>query len=316
MLGYLPRVEIRGGAGSGKTWLAVEKARRLAAEGKRVALMCYSRGLAEFLKRRVGDAAPKRAAGLRRHVPLPRHRLGRRAGFGRRQPRTGRSSCRRRWCRWPQALPEAERFDAIVIDEAQDFAESWWSAVLAALRDPENGCLYVFADEGQRVFARQGRPTVDLVPIPLNENLRNTKQIAGTFSSLAPAQMQIRGRHGVPVRFVQCASEDAVDAADDDADALLDERLAARGRRAADDRTAGIRCRPSGRPAGQDAYWASFWDERRPVLRARPRASRGSSGRPSSWPSTASATRRAPGRCSTSACPGPATCSSSAATWS
>ena len=50
-------------------------------------------------------------------------------------------------------LPETERFDAIVIDEAQDFAESWWPAVVAALRSPDDGCLYVFADEGQRVFA-------------------------------------------------------------------------------------------------------------------------------------------------------------------
>src|SRR5262245_7355287 len=42
----LNRVEIRGGAGSGKTWLALEQARRLTKDGKRVALMCYSRGLA------------------------------------------------------------------------------------------------------------------------------------------------------------------------------------------------------------------------------------------------------------------------------
>jgi hypothetical protein len=58
-LQLLNRVEIRGGAGSGKTWLAVEKARRLAQDGKRVALMCYSRGLAEFLTRRV-DTLPRR----------------------------------------------------------------------------------------------------------------------------------------------------------------------------------------------------------------------------------------------------------------
>ena len=136
MLEYQPRVEIRGGAGSGKTWLAVEKARRLAAEGKRVALMCYSRGLAEFLTRRVEHAADAAAARLRRHVPQPRHRLGRPAGLGRRQRvlggvPPGADGVARR------ALPEAERFDAIVIDEAQDFAESWWAAVLAALRDPE-----------------------------------------------------------------------------------------------------------------------------------------------------------------------------------
>ena len=92
-----PRVEIRGGAGSGKTWLAVEKARRLAAEGQRVALMCYSRGLAEFLKRRV-EKLPKRQRpayvgtfhnlGIGWGVP---------AGVGRRQPVLGGVPARPRW---------------------------------------------------------------------------------------------------------------------------------------------------------------------------------------------------------------------------
>ncbi len=47
------RVQVLGGAGTGKTWLAVEQARRLAADGLRVALLCYSRGLATWLRRRV-----------------------------------------------------------------------------------------------------------------------------------------------------------------------------------------------------------------------------------------------------------------------
>jgi UvrD-like helicase C-terminal domain/AAA domain len=201
-LQLLDRVEIRGGAGSSKTWLAVEKARRLAASGQRVALMCYSRGLAEFLRRRVATLR-------RRERPAyvgTFHNLGIDWGVP-----AGSDDDSAYWEEFLPAemvslagqRPESERFDAIVIDEAQDFAQSWWAAVLAALKDRESGCLYVFADEGQRVFARQGRPTVDLVPIPLTENLRNTKQIAGTFSSLAPAQMRIRGQSGVPVRFIQ-----------------------------------------------------------------------------------------------------------------
>ena len=51
----LPRVEIRGGAGSGKTFMAVEQARRLADRGQRVALICYSHGLASYLRRITGD---------------------------------------------------------------------------------------------------------------------------------------------------------------------------------------------------------------------------------------------------------------------
>jgi hypothetical protein len=40
----LNRVEVRGGAGSGKTFLAMEPARRLAQSGQRVALVWYSHG--------------------------------------------------------------------------------------------------------------------------------------------------------------------------------------------------------------------------------------------------------------------------------
>ncbi len=216
------RVEVRGGAGSGKTWLALEKARRLARSGERVAVMCYSRGLAEFLRRRVATWRPKE----RPAYVGTFHGLGIDWGV---PPGTDDDSGY--WeHRLPEqmvslagALPEEERFDAVVIDEAQDFAESWWPAVVAALRSPEDGCLYVFADEGQRVFARQGRPTVALAPINLTENLRNTKQIAGTFGSLTTSQMKNRGGNGVPVRFVQCATDEAQDAADDAIEGLLDD---------------------------------------------------------------------------------------------
>jgi hypothetical protein len=94
-LALLNRVEIRGGAGSGKTWLAVEKARRLAKEGKRVALMCYSRGLAEYLTRRVATLR-------RRERPAyvgTFHNLGIgwgvEPGSGRRQPVLGGVPARR-----------------------------------------------------------------------------------------------------------------------------------------------------------------------------------------------------------------------------
>ena len=45
-----PRCIVKGGAGTGKTLLAAEEARRAANEGKRVLLCSFSRNLAEFLK--------------------------------------------------------------------------------------------------------------------------------------------------------------------------------------------------------------------------------------------------------------------------
>lgn len=257
MLGSHSRVEIRGGAGSGKTWLAVEKARRLAGSGKQVALMCYSRGLAEFLSRRVATLPQ----GQRPAYVGTFHSLG--TGWG--VPAGAEDDSRY----WEQDLPEkmvslaadqplAQRFDAIVIDEAQDFAETWWPAVLAALRDPEVGELYVFADENQRVFARQGQPPVPLVAVDLTENLRNTKQIAQTFSSLAPAVMKTRGGAGVPVRFVQCAPTAAMDEADDAIELLMKEGWPAEA--------LALLTTNSRHPyqveqqaEGQDEYWQSFW---------------------------------------------------------
>jgi hypothetical protein len=259
MLEANPRVEIRGGAGSGKTWLALEKARRLTAAGQRVAVMCYSRGLAEFLKRRVATWPKNQQPAYVGTF----HYLGIRWGV-----EEGSDDNSRYWEEYLPGemvslageLPEAERFDAIVIDEAQDFAESWWPAVVAALRSPDDGCLYVFADEGQRVFARQGRPPVALVPFNLNENLRNTKQIAGTFGSLTTAQMKNRGGNGVPVRFLQCATAEALDAADDAAVDLLDEgwpteavALLTTYKRHPE--------QAARQKAGPEAYWASFWED-------------------------------------------------------
>ncbi len=256
-LRLLHRVEVRGGAGSGKTWLAVEQARRLAAEGKRVALLCYSRGLAAYLRRRVDGFRPR---GRPAYVGTFHH-LGTRWGappgpdddpdyFERRLPQA--------MAELAAARPESDRLDAVVVDEAQDFADSWWVPLLAALRDEESGGVYVFADEGQRVFARQGRPPLSLVPVVLDENLRNTKQIAQVFGGLAPAQMRYRGGEGVPVRFVPCSTPDALGKADDEAVRLLDEGWAAEHVALL---TTGHRhpeqtARQSG---GQEAYWETFW---------------------------------------------------------
>ncbi len=91
--------------------------------------------------------------------------------------------------------PTGKRFDAFVVDEAQDFADSWWTPLLAlrcVTRRPA-GC-YVYSDENQRIFARFGRPPVPLVPLVLDHNLRNTKQIYEAFGPLAPTRMTRAGR--------------------------------------------------------------------------------------------------------------------------
>ncbi|HSE70690.1 MAG TPA: NERD domain-containing protein [Nocardioidaceae bacterium] len=255
----LNRVEVRGGAGSGKTWLAVEQARRLSREGKRVALTCYSRGLAAWLQRRV-ETFPRKE---RPAYVGTFHNLGMEWGAP-----EGSDDDSRFWeVELPELMvglgeqqPPGKRFDAVVIDEAQDFADLWWPAVMAALRDEDTGGLYVFSDEGQRVFSRFGGPPAGLVPLVLDHNLRNTRQIAGSFSTLAPIRMRLGTVEGPEVRFVECTPDRALGCADDSVDDLLDAgwrpqdvALLVTGSRHPE--------QSARQEQGQREYWESFWDE-------------------------------------------------------
>jgi nuclease-like protein/UvrD-like helicase family protein len=254
----LNRVEIRGGAGSGKTWLAVEQARRLTREGRRVALTCYSRGLAAWLQRRVATFPRKE----RPAYVGTFHNLG--VAWG---APTGREDDSQFWeVELPElmvglgaAQPLGKLFDAVIIDEAQDFADLWWPAATAALKDEDAGGLYVFSDEGQRVFSRFGGPPPGLVPLVLDVNLRNTRQIASSFSTLAPIRMRLGDVDGPDVRFVECPCDVALDVADDQVDVLLEE-----GWREEDLAllTTGSRHpeQVARQQKGPDAYWDTFWD--------------------------------------------------------
>ncbi len=250
---------MRGGAGSGKTWLAVEQARRLTRDGKRVALTCYSRGLAAWLERRVASLPRKE----RPAYVGTFHNLG--VDWG---APTGSEDDSNFWeVELPTRMvdlgaqqPPGQLFDALVIDEAQDFADLWWPAALAALKDEEHGGLYVFTDEGQRVFSRYGGPPSGLVPLVLDKNLRNTRQIAETFSTLAPIRMRLGTAVGPEVRFLECSADRALDVAEDHVDALLDAgwrpedlALLTTGTRSAEQKLR--------QEAGPQAYWDTFWDE-------------------------------------------------------
>ncbi|QGG41835.1 nuclease-related domain-containing DEAD/DEAH box helicase [Aeromicrobium yanjiei] len=257
-IAHVDQVEIRGGAGSGKTWLAVEQARRLARDGQRVALMSYSRGLSVWMGRRLSTFG---------HKDQPAyvgtfHGLG--AEWGATEGDDNDSDF------WENRLPQemlglvrelewGELFDAIVIDEAQDFADSWWPVVLEALKYEDSG-LYVFTDEGQRIFHRFGDSPAGLVPLILDRNLRNTKQISQTFSPMAPNRLRVSQHEGEEVRFVECSHEDALDRADDMVDQLIDE-----GWQPSDIAvlTTGPRHpeQKSRQEAGWQSYWDSFWDK-------------------------------------------------------
>jgi hypothetical protein len=261
----LNRVEVRGGAGSGKTVLALTQARQLSRghgghKAQRVALICYSLGLAAYLNRVV-------ATWDRKHRPAfvgTFHALGRMWGA----PDGSRDDSSFWEIELPSIMKEqslglvdGQKFDSFIVDEGQDFADSWWAPIMAGLKDQETGGLFVYSDENQRIFQRFGGPPVPLVPLILDHNLRNTKQIGEAFNPLAPMRMQLMGGDGPEVQFVASTAADAVDIADEQVDRLLEAgwkshevMLLTTGRRHPVQIERGSESDPA-------AYWRSFWDK-------------------------------------------------------
>jgi hypothetical protein len=60
------------------------------------------------------------------------------------------------------------------------------------------------------------------MPLVLDHNLRNTKQIHSSFGPLAPTPMTSRGGDGAEVHFIPAATDAAVEVADEAVGVLLD----------------------------------------------------------------------------------------------
>ncbi len=103
----------------------------------------------------------------------------------------------------------ARRFDAIVVDEGQDFLESWWAPLQLCLADPDGGILYVFHDDNQQVYRRVARSRRACLRVVLRDNLRNTRRIhAATAKFYRGEPLRAKGPEGREVEYV-CAETPA-----------------------------------------------------------------------------------------------------------
>ncbi len=202
------RVLIGGCAGSGKTVLALEKARRLAGEGRSVLLTCFNKLLGAHLR---AAAAPGVTA---THFHGLCAELAAEAGV----PCEPEGTANQRF--FDETLPHAlidaarrldRRFDAIILDEAQDFKEAHWQALAELLRDPEQGVVYVFYDANQDLFtpddhglASAFRLLVDDEPYDLSGNCRTTLAIHRVAMAFQPGPLpDCRGPEGPPVTIAE-----------------------------------------------------------------------------------------------------------------
>ena len=195
-LGAHKRAAIEGAAGTGKTVLALEKARRMAATDAQVLLLCFNRPLAADLRR---QSEGLEIEGLRVETF---HEFCRRTAQRANlpfQPRTGRERATRFWAREaPLRLLEAlerspdERYDAVVVDEGQDFLPDWWPCLDEALKDGREGTLYAFYDSNQDIYDGGPPAALEVIETRLVHNCRNTTRIAEYAASLIGIQALVR----------------------------------------------------------------------------------------------------------------------------
>lgn len=183
MLQMFRRAAIIGGAGTGKTMLAIEKARQLAASGFKVLLLCYNSNLAKWLKEITSDVEGVTVITFHGLVRLASE------NWAKMPPRVNKDDY---FYKAEDVLFDALEvirsdpkkieqflFDAVIVDEAQDFKSHYWIPVPDLMKDPVNGVLYVFFDDNQRIYSQLSNIPIskEQAPLVLSDNCRNTKPI-------------------------------------------------------------------------------------------------------------------------------------------
>lgn len=196
------RVCVMGGAGTGKTLLAIEQAKRLAARGQRVLLTCFNGPLGAHIRSQIGGDTDIEV----QHF----HNLCRvwasRAGLDHDQ-RAGEDEQDYWDLRLPGLLTEAaealeDRYDAVLIDEAQDFREEWLIALELLLADERNGLMHLFADVNQAIYRQAFGVPEGFARFNLTKNLRNTANIHGLLARHFGETTKAKAPAGIDVQLI------------------------------------------------------------------------------------------------------------------
>lgn len=202
-----PRMRIEGVAGSGKSHMVVWDALRLSRIGKNVAIACYNDLLATELKHDVDKVISKDRIGVEKKyaqdggVSYGRVDVLAYSEWCEKYVRAAKVKVAKSGDRslyfdkeLPQAFVKAQKilakdkktrekffYDAVIIDEGQDFASEWVDSFLGLLHNEEHGTVRFFYDPAQRLYAsRNGIDNAQVEAMPvmvLNRGFRSTKRI-------------------------------------------------------------------------------------------------------------------------------------------
>ena len=209
------RTAVMGYAGTGKTIIATEFAKRCAERGQKVLLMFYNRMVANTVRYGLGRESPIECATF--------HSLARRVIESSEASWWNTNANKDDQDFWETDVPlkmlevlekETPIFDVIIVDEGQDFKPEWFETLEKLIIQSEKSRYVVFYDGNQDIFGRwkslPWQPHA-YTKKNLRKNCRNTKAIINYLNEIIPSDMIAfeQSPEGVPVALRTTENHDA-----------------------------------------------------------------------------------------------------------
>lgn len=205
-----PEAIIEGGAGTGKTVLALDHAITLAKQGLKVLLLCYNEKLGDVLKEKSIEHQ-KNLHSMNFHqlcswrIRQVENDKNRNLLQESELEYPGEDKYK---VLMPNALIESYdispiEYDVIIVDEGQDFEDLYWYAI-EDLRDRGSDIsLYIFKDSNQAIYTSVDELPIVVEPLYLFDNCRNTAPIHNlAYQYYEGEEMKAPNLAGEPINFL------------------------------------------------------------------------------------------------------------------
>jgi hypothetical protein len=174
---------IEGGAGTGKTVLALDQAISLSEQGLKVLFLCYNQKLGDSLKIKTQHFESLHSMSFHEFCSWRVRQA---------KKNTERDLIEESKRAYPQAdfydviMPNALidsyeiapiEYDVIIVDEGQDFKAEYWLAIELLTDQKTDTKLYVFQDCNQAIYSDETELPINCEPLYLFDNCRNTRFI-------------------------------------------------------------------------------------------------------------------------------------------
>jgi hypothetical protein len=183
------RIHVQGVAGSGKTLLATWTSASFAGPGKRVLFVCFNTMLKQMLES--GALGPMPGVEIETFLSLV-HRLCK--GSFVRGNRSQEDYETEAAVALLDAIKPSDKYDAIVVDEAQDFRTAWWIPLELLLKNDKSSLL-IFSDPLQGLYVDAIDDVRTEFIFPMTQSCRNVRKVTSFYGKVAKNCIEVQQRN-------------------------------------------------------------------------------------------------------------------------